>query len=119
MGFLNSLMPKIFLVKKPCGKCSYTVFLESSKLIVNWGLKLKNFLEKSFSRINLQVQIVHPEGFVPSWPVLHREEDGLDLGSRQLAVLTLLGSHFRCWCLQGVDLDFMQPLMCMCMQNEL
>lgn len=48
MGFLNSLMPKIFLVKKPCGKCSYTVFLESSKLIVNWGLKLKNFLEKKF-----------------------------------------------------------------------
>lgn len=58
MGFLNSIMPKYLLLKNNVANLAPLCFdflNISSKLIVNWWLKLENFLKRSFSRINLQV----------------------------------------------------------------
>lgn len=58
MGFLNSIMPKYLLLKNNVANLTILCFgflNISSKLIVNWWLKLENFLKRSFSGINLQV----------------------------------------------------------------
>lgn len=60
MGFLNSIIPKYVLLKKNNNFPSVAVLCVgfcniASKLMVNWGLELENFLKRCSYRRNLQV----------------------------------------------------------------